>query len=288
MNLRSLPIFAALALTPVALAAQTPAAEPLLYAAVAAPTSISSSNSPEDLASSSIRSDSTQAAAAPVVTGSSIPFTGLAVAVKFGVAGIGFDVATPLIRQWLNLRGGASFFSYTPSTFTQDNLNIDGHIKMQNADIMVDVFPFHGRVRLSGGLTVYNDTGLTATLVVPNGQSITVGGTDYYSDPTHPLHGNGIFTLGGNKVVPRVTIGTGNMIPKKGRFTFQSELGIQYITAPTVAYNFSGNGCNDKTYTNCAPIPQQNVIDEQNKLQNDLYDLRFYPILSVGLSYRIH
>lgn len=286
MYLRTLPIFAVLAMAPIALAAQTPTAEPVLYAAAEVPASISSSNAPEDSLASTTRAVNTQAAV--TAPGSSLPFSGLAVAVKLGVAGIGFDVATPLIRQWLNLRGGASFFSYTPSTITQDNLNIDGHLKMQNAGIMVDLFPFHGRVRLSGGLTVYNDTGLTATLEVPNGQSITVGDTDYYSDPTHPLHGNGVFILGGNKVVPRVTIGTGNMIPKKGRFTFQSEIGIQYISAPTVSYNFSGNGCNDKTYTNCGPIPQENVIDEQNKLQNDLNELRFYPILSIGLSYRIH
>jgi hypothetical protein len=34
------------------------------------------------------------------------------VGVKIGIAGIGFDVATPLVPTRLNLRGGATFFSY--------------------------------------------------------------------------------------------------------------------------------------------------------------------------------
>jgi hypothetical protein len=163
---------------------------------------------------------------------------------------------------------------------------------------MVDYFPFHGIFRLSGGATIYNNTGLTATLSVPVGQSFTVGGTSYYSEPYNaitnpagPIQGTGIFTFGGNKVVPRATIGTGNMLPRKGHFTFESELGFQYFSAPTVQYNFSGTGCQSfllGVYTNCGPIPQANITSEQNKLQNDLTDLRFFPILSFGLSYKIH
>jgi hypothetical protein len=202
------------------------------------------------------------------------------------------------VPQWLNLRGGASFLSYTPSTITTDNLNINGTIKFQNAAAMVDVFPFHGRIRLSGGATIYNNTGLTATLSVPTGQSFTVGGIDYYSEPYNaitnpagPIAGTGVFTFGGNKIVPRVTIGTGNMIPKKGHFTFESEIGFQYFSAPTVKYTFTGTGCQSLllgAYLNCGPIPQANITTEQNKLQNDLIDLRFFPILSFGLSYKIH
>ncbi len=297
----NLLILAVLALSPIALSAQapavspqTPAASPALYAETAAPVSFSSSIAADALAESAAAAPS----AATPSKGSSLPFSGLAIGVKVGLAGIGFDVATPLVPQWLNLRGGASFLSYTPSTITTDNLNINGTIKFQNAAAMVDWFPFHGSFRLSGGATLYNDTGLTATLSVPTGQSFTVGGTTYYSEPYNavtnpagPILGTGIFTFGGNKIVPRVTIGTGNMIPKKGHFTFESEIGFQYFSAPTVKYTFTGTGCQSLllgAYLNCGPIPQANITTEQNKLQNDLIDLRFFPILSFGLSYKIH
>jgi hypothetical protein len=316
MNLRLPAILAVLALSPIALSAQatavspqtpaasaqTPAAASTLYAENAVPASFSSSIASDEIAAPATSAQSasgTQSAAAAPSKQSSIPLSGVAVGVKIGLAGIGFDVATPLVHQRLNLRGGASFFSYTPSTITtSDNLNINGNLKFQNAAAMVDWFPFHGIFRLSGGATIYNDTGLTATLSVPVGQKFTVGGVDYYSDPYNavtnpagPIQGTGVFTFGGNKVVPRATIGTGNMLPRKGHFTFESEIGFQYFSQPTVVYNISGTGCTSYVggvYINCGPIPQTNITTEQNTLQNDLTDLRFFPILSFGVSYKIH
>jgi hypothetical protein len=286
MNLRSLPILAVLACSPIALSAQTPAATPALYAENAAPSSFSSSIASDEVAAPAAGAQSS--AAAPSRQ-SSLPFSGLAV---------GVNVATPLIHQWINLRGGASFITYTPSTITEDNVNIDGTIKFQNAAAMVDVFPFHGSFRLSAGATIYNNTGLTAALSVPTGQSIDFGGTTYYSEPYNavtnpngPIQGTGIFTFGGNKVVPRTTIGFGNMLPKKGHIRFETEIGVQYFSRPTVVYNIYGTGCTTYVggvYANCGPIPQANVLSEQNKLQNDLTDLRFFPVLSFGLSYKIH
>jgi hypothetical protein len=297
MNLRPIPILAAFVLSPLALSAQTSAVSPTLYAATVAPASFSSSIAPNAFAAAA---DAQPAGAAAPSQGSSLPFSGLALGVKIGVAGIGFDVATPLVPQRLNLRGGASFLSYSPSTITTDNVNINGTIKFQNAAAMVDWFPFHGSFRISGGATIYNNTGLTAALLVPGGQSISFGGSTYYSEPydpvknpAGPITGTGVFTFGGNSVVPRVTIGTGNMLPKTGHFRFESEIGFQYFSQPTVLYTITGTGCQNynattNVYTNCGPIPQTNITTEQNKLQNDLTDLRFFPILSFGLSYKIH
>jgi len=311
MSRLSLPIFAALAsalaLSPSTASAQAIAAldnqaapAPALYAELDRTAGISSSSSSSEalFETPGRKLVSAPAQTAPTATRSMHPFSGLAVGVKFGLAGVGFDVATPLVPQRLNLRGGASFISYTPSTIVVDNLNVNGAIKFQNADIMLDVFPFHGRFRLSAGATIYNNTGLTATLSVPTGQSFSVGGTDYYSEPYNavtnpagPITGSGTFTFGGSKVAPRVTIGTGNMLPGRGRFTFESEIGFQYFSEPVIVYNISGTGCQNYSagvYSNCGPIPQSNVISEQNILQNDLTDLRFFPIFSVGLSYKIH
>lgn len=286
MSRLSLPLLAALA-SSMALSTLAASAQVELAALDApASSSSSSSSSPNMFASS--------AQAAPKMTspeGSKRPFSGLGVAVKVGLAGIGFDVATPLVPQRLNLRGGASFFSYSPSTITtSDNLNVNGSLKFQNAEAVVDYFPFRGRFRLSGGMTVYNFTNLSANVTVPAGNSFTLGNTTYYSDPNKPLVGTAIFNFGG-KTAGRVSIGTGNMLPKKGRFTFQSELGVQFFSSPTVSYAFTGNGCQTKigtVYSNCGPVATTDVTSEQNKIQNDLTDLKYFPILSIGLGFRIH
>ncbi len=82
------------------------------------------------------------------------------------------------------------------------------------------------------------------------------------------------------------------MLPKKGHFTFESEIGFQYFSAPTVVNNLHRHRLPELHHTpmptaTAAPSPAK-IISEQNKLQNDLYDLRFFPILSFGLSYKIH
>lgn len=277
----SLPFKAALAvfLVPMAAVAQSITPTPFVMA-----TSSSSSSNAFLLDS---RAAAAVPAAAPVEKGYHGPFSGVAVGVKFGLAGVGFDVATPLVPRWINLRGGASFFSYTPGTISADNLNINGSLKFQNAAVMADFFPFHGFFRISGGATVYNYTNLSATLTVPQGQSVTVGNNSYYSDPSAPLVGNGAFNFGG-RTAGRVSLGTGNMLPRKGHFSVESEIGVQFFTPPTVTYAFTGEGCTDQTYTNCGPIPTSNIAAEQQKLQNDLVDLKYFPVVSIGLSYKIH
>jgi hypothetical protein len=248
--------------------------------------SLSSSSVPNMFAASSRSAAAGQTVNKP--EGSTRAFSSLGVGVKLGTQGIGFDVATPLIPGRLNLRGGATFFSYS-TTATTDNINIDGTLKMRNASIMLDLFPFAGWFRISGGMSMYNNTGLTASLAVPSGQSFTLGNTQYYSASSSqggPINGAGTFKLGGN-VAGRATIGTGNMAPRKGHFRFESEVGVQFESSPTVAYTITGNGCTGGPTTGCGPVAQSDINAEQVKLQNDLKDLKFYPIVSFGLSYKL-
>ena len=200
----------------------------------------SSSSSMPDLFESTAQSSITTQGA-PAVNhpqGNTRPFSSLGVGVKVGTSGIGFDVATPLIPGRLNLRGGASFFSYS-TTITTDNININGSLKFRNSEAVVDFFPFKGWLRMSGGMTIYNNTGLSANLTVPANQSFTLGNTTYYSSASNPITGTGLFNFGG-KTAGRVSIGTGNMLPKKGHFSFETEIGVQFFSSPTVVYNISG------------------------------------------------
>src|ERR1700730_2411982 len=50
------------------------------------------------------------------------PFSGLGMATRVGVAGTGFDLATPLSTRF-NLRAGTDFFSYGTS-FQQEGANV--------------------------------------------------------------------------------------------------------------------------------------------------------------------
>jgi hypothetical protein len=282
------PVFlSAQAFSPTLAQASLPASP---FYAQLAPTASSSSSANAFLYDA--RAQTSKPAPAKAEGSSGGPFSGLGVGFKVGLAGIGFDVATPLVPHSLNLRGGATFFSYTLTETTSDNLNVAGNLKLQNSGVMVDWFPFRGSFRLSGGATVYNNKGVTASLNEPSGSSFTLGNDKYYA-ASGGITGTGVFKLGGN-TGGRVSFGWGNLVPKKGHhFSFDTELGIEFVSKPTVALAFAGNVC---TVQNCeSPINastyapfQADVVAEQNKLQNDVNFLSFYPIVSIGIGYKIH
>jgi len=301
----SLPAAAVLALSPSIVFAQPNALvanldAPAVHAAAARPAlEFSSSNAPALFEDAGQSSTYPRRMPSPEASGAR-PFSGVAAAVKIGTGGIGFDVATPLVRRNLNLRGGASFFSYN-TTFTIDDLNIVGALKLQGASAMVDWFPFHGGFRISGGMTFKNQTAFNATLVPTPGQTFTVNNADYYSQPYDPvlnpggpITGKGAFNFGGS-TAPRATFGWGNMLKERGRISVPIELGVEFISTPTAVYTISGTGCQNynglgvnsaANYSNCGPIPASNVAAEQAKIQNDI-NYRFFPIISIGLSYKL-
>ena len=270
---------------------------PAVHADLGLPaTSSSSSYSAEDsfATPAAAAAASASAPAAPEASQGG-PFSGLGVGVKVGVAGIGFDVATPLVPTRLNLRGGATFFSYNLNLTTSDNLVVNGTLKLQNSGVMVDWFPFRGSFRLSGGATVYNNKGVTATVNEPSGSSFTLGKDKYYSSASSPITGTGVFKLGGN-AGGRVSFGWGNLVPKKGHhFSFDTELGIEFVSKPTVAIGFTGNVCTSAQGKGCAGAENAatyapfltDVASEQAKLQTDVNFLSFYPIVSVGVGWRL-
>jgi hypothetical protein len=306
--LYSLPVIAALTFAStvataqaVQIFSQTATATPALVAAADSPATFSSSVDEPLMASLRLAASASGAAAPAAPTeGSTRPFSSLGVGVKIGLGGIGFDVATPLVPGRLNLRGGAGFFSYS-TTFTESSDNIAGTLKLNNAEIMADFFPFKGSFRLSGGVTVYNTTAVNGTISIPSGGTLTNGGDKYYSDPANPLGGTAALTFGGT-AVPRFSFGWGNMVPKSGHFRFETELGIEYIGDPTVAWNVTGMGCTNTVgvagATTCAPagasstvwgpVAPADIAAQKVSLENDVNGLKIFPIISFGLSYKIH
>jgi len=220
------------------------------------------------------------------------PFSAVAVAVKVGLSGVGVDVATPVASR-LNLRLGASFFSYNPN-LTVDGINIIGNINLRSVSEAFDFFPFGNAFRVSPGVNFYNGNHITAAALVPGGQSFSLNDINFISSPTDPV--NGSFDMNfGHQLAPTLTIGFGNMIPRKGgHWSFPFEIGGEYIgKSPRISLALGGSACTMNTSpSNCQPIsstPQlmQNVQGEVALLNGDIpTQLRFFPIVSTGVSYR--
>ena len=216
------------------------------------------------------------------------PFSAVALGVKVGVEGIGFEVATPLARK-LNLRGSASFFNYNPN-LTEDGINVTGALKFKTVNASLDFYPFGGSFRISPGVTMYNGNRLAGIATIPGGQTFTLNDTDYTSSPADPVKGTFNVSFG-KQVAPSLTMGFGNMLPRRvgQHWSVPFEVGFEYIGRPLIALSLSGTACQNGI--DCGPIAtdpstQANVQQEQNELNDDIAGLRFYPIVSLGVAYK--
>jgi hypothetical protein len=114
--------------------------------------------------------------------------------------GIEAESAVELTRK-SNLRGGFNFFTYDFNQ-TKDNLAYNAGLHLRSAEALYDWFPFAGRFHLSGGAPLYNANQIKAGVSTRGGQSFTLGGTSYVSDPTNPVSGSATLGLDQNRVPP--------------------------------------------------------------------------------------
>jgi len=253
-----------------------------------APESSSTAPAPQVPDATEVR---TKGGAVPLRTGVQA-FSSVAIAIKLGVAGPGIDVATPIASK-MNLRVGASFFSYNPN-FNVDGISIVGDIELRSITEAFDWFPFGNALRISPGVTFYNGNHINAVAVVAGGQGFSLNDVSYVSDAANPVTGSFDMSFG-HQLAPSLTIGFGNMIPRKGgHWAFPFEVGAEYIgVTPRIALNLVGSACTVTPLgSNCQAIastPQLmiNVAGEQASINADIpKQLRFFPILSTGVSYR--
>lgn len=213
------------------------------------------------------------------------PFSRVGIGVKISTLGAGIEVATPLAGKF-NVRGGFNMFRYS-RPFTNNGIQYQGQLQFQSAEAHLDWFLFGG-FHVSPGILFYNGNQVTANASVPGGQTFSVGGTSYESDPTAPITGTG--KLDFVKVSPSIMVGIGNLIPRNGRhYSFLFEVGGAYQGSARVALNLAGNVC-DTTGTTCRAVSSDptvlaNIQAQQVKIQNDVSPYRFFPVLSLGVGF---
>jgi hypothetical protein len=201
--------------------------------------------------------------------------------------GIGVEGAVELTRK-SNLRGGFNFFTYDFNQ-TKDNLAYNAQLHLRSAEALYDWFPFAGRFHLSGGALLYNGNQIKATVSTRGGQSFTLGGASYISDPTNPVNGSSTLGLDHSRVAPMGLVGWGNPIPRNGRrFGANFEIGAVFIGSPQSTLSLTGGACvSAGICLNAAADPsvQSNVAAERKKLDHDVSSLHVLPVISIGFSF---
>jgi hypothetical protein len=193
---------------------------------------------------------------------------GVGVSATVGTLGAGGEVTVGVTR-FLGVRAGAHWLGIDPG-FSIEEGDVNTELRWLNYHALLDVHPFGNGFRISGG-GVLNDNrfSLSADLT----EAVTINGVDY-----------GLTALNGDvefeKFAPYVGLGYGNAAGKNGRWHFSFDLGVMFQGEPTV--NIEAEASN--------PILQalldNDLREEEQDIEEDLSDFKYYPVLSFGISFR--
>jgi hypothetical protein len=259
--------------------------------AAAVPASFSSSRDGIDFAASEPAPSAagiTRGRPAPSGTWES-PWSRVAIGGYTSPLGIGAGIAAKVTRS-TNVRVGWNFFNYS-LTGTDDGANYSGNLHFRSLQASLDWFPFHGNFHVSPGVLFNNQNRVNAQGGIAGGQSFTLNDVNYYSSTTDPVFGTGSVYF--KSAAPMLTVGWGNWISRREHkhLSFPFEVGFAHTGDPTIGLNLHGTVCNAPDDMYCEqiasdPSVQANITGQIQKLQKDLQWIRYYPILSTGVSYK--
>ncbi len=193
---------------------------------------------------------------------------GVGLTVKAGTLGAGLE-ATVGVNDYLGFRFGVNGMSFGPRVLTDEG-TINTDMEWFSYGALVDFHPFGGGFRLSGGgLINKNKFKMTADLDEP----VDLNGVEYWLES---LDGEVTF----EEMAPYAGIGYGNAVGADGRWHFACDFGVLFQGTPELSAT-----------AQASDPALQDVVDraleaELEDLQEDMDPFQWYPVISVGVSYR--
>jgi len=199
---------------------------------------------------------------------------GMALGVKVGTTGAGGEL-TFGVNRWLNLRGGYNWMDIDPS-LKVDDVKYKGDMDLSSAFLLLDVHPFGGVFRLSGGVYCYLD-GEGDFEATPDKPWTKIGNHSYEPASIGTIFGHASMD---RDVVPYVGLGWGNNVTEDAALTIALDIGVifQDYTVDPLTSNGSGATSKDPTF-------RHDLAKERKRLQDDLDDWSIYPVVTLSLAY---
>jgi hypothetical protein len=186
-----------------------------------------------------------------------------------GTLGIGPEVGYRLSEN-LGVRANASFLSISHG-FESDDIDYDGKVKLQSFGAMLDVYPFGGGFRLSGGFRINNNK--ARAIAEPSGGTYDINGTTYTAADIGTLRADTDI----KNFAPALTLGYGGGL--SSGFVFGIEAGALFqgrIKIKPLTY----------TGTLDSAALRADLEAERQSVQDDIDDYKVYPILQLTIGYR--
>jgi len=207
----------------------------------------------------------TAAAVQPADTGSA---GGVGATLKIGTLGLGGE-ATVGVNDYLGFRLGINALNAGP-TLERDEGSVKTDLEWLSYGLLADIHLFGGGFRVSGGgLINKNKFKLSADTT----QSVTLDGQQYSLDSV-----NGEVTF--QELAPYIGIGYGNAVGADGRWHFSCDFGVMFQGEPQVSVTATASD------PALQPAVDEALSHEVAQIQENASDFKYYPVISVGVSYR--
>ncbi|MDU0355538.1 hypothetical protein RS130_18030 [Paraglaciecola aquimarina] len=215
---------------------------------------------------------------------------GVGLSVKVGTLGPGLELDYR-VNDYFNFRLQGNSFSYDDD-FEEDGIDYNGELDLSNYGILLDVRPFGGTFRFTGG-AYSNSNELRGSATSDGSEIFEIGDQEYRgSSGDKPLALEASVALGSG-TAGYFGLGWGNSDPTGWMFSF--ELGVLFSGTPEVELNYSGtaervgdpNSSFDVTGDSAeAQLFRAEINKEKANLEEDISDFEYYPVIALGIGYR--
>ena len=198
-----------------------------------------------------------------------------------GTTGVGIHAGIPLASQYgLSAKVGINYLSGYKFKKNTRQVAYDLKASLRTIDALLDWHPAQNGFRLTSGL-IYNNNVVDGIGVPSRSTTFAFENSTYSTNQVGRLVGQIDFRT----IAPY--FGVGWQSPDNGRgWSVSSDLGVMYQGSPRTTLAFSGctlPGAGCRFLANALGPP---LAAESRRLNDELREYRYFPVLRVGLSYR--
>ena len=207
---------------------------------------------------------------------------GIDLGIDLGTTGIGIQARLPLLpAQGLYGRLGANTLRHYAFSRSTAQVNYDFKAKLRTIDALLDWHPTGNGFRISAGL-IFNDNRIDGIGLPNRVATFSFGGGTVSSTQAGRLDGRIDFA----SAAPYLGIGWQTLQPAAHGWHVSSDLGVMYQGSPNTTLGFSGCTLPGNLCGIVANAIGPTIVSEAQRLDDQLKDYRFFPVLRIGLNYR--
>lgn len=201
----------------------------------------------------------------------------LKLGITAGTLGVGPE-ASYRVSETIGVRGNLTFLSIS-ADIDSDDLVYDANLKLQSGGVMLDVHPFGGGFRISGGFRINGNR--ARGVASPNaGASYDLDGTTYSAEQIGTLTADTKI----KKVAPAFTLGYGGGMSRG--LVFGVEAGVLFQGSVRVnPLTLTGTCAGAAAPARCSTLAAD-LDAERQSVNDDIDGYKLYPILQLSVGYR--